>query len=331
MNTFGHNFKITIFGESHGKQVGVVIDGLPAGIVLNESDFINDLERRNPDLIATTTRKEIDNVEILSGVFENKTTGCPLTLVLNNKNIRHKDYNKEKKRPSHADFVASVKFNNYNDFRGGGMFSGRMTAPLVVAGVIAKKVITHANTNIAIHSHIIGIGGIKCDNDLSPQIIDLIENTIKTGDTLGGIIECRIKNMPIGVGNPFFNSIESILSHIIFSVPGVVGIEFGDGFEIANQKGSQVNDVYINKEGQTATNHFGGINGGISNGNDIVFRVAIRPPASIRFPQMTFNFEKNIIDEQIIEGRHDVCFALRSSVIIEAVSAIAIVDLLLST
>ena len=333
MNSFGHNFKITIFGESHNKQIGIVIDGVPNGIELEENDFIKNLNRRNPNFIGTTTRKELDKVEILSGVFNKKTTGTAITLTVNNTDINSKSYNPKKYRPSHADFVAAMKYNNCNDFRGGGIFSGRMTIAFVLAGVVAMKVLenTDITSKIDIASKIISIGGIKCNNEydkLNSDVIDLITKTKNDGDTLGGIIECKINNIPIGLGEPFFNSIESVLSHIIFSIPGIVGIEFGDGFSIADKKGSEVNDIYIDNTGKTATNHFGGINGGISNGNEIIFRVAVRPPASIQIPQTTYNFEKNIMDEQKIEGRHDVCFAIRVPVILESVSAIALADLL---
>ena len=325
MNSLGNNFRITMFGESHSEQIGVVVDGVPSGIELNISDFASDLNRRNPTLIGTTKRKELDNLKIVSGVFNNHTTGTAITIIIENTNQQSSDYQKNKYRPSHSDFVASKKYNGYNDYRGGGMFSGRMTIGLVIAGVLAKKLLRE----IDIKAQIISVGGIKCGEQLSKEIIDLIKTANEQGDTLGGVIECHIKGVPIGLGEPFFNGFESVLSHLIFSVPGIVGIEFGDGFSIAEQRGSVVNDLYINAEGTTLTNHYGGINGGICNGNDIIFRVAVRPPASILLPQKTFDFERKEITEQVIKGRHDTCFAIRTPVIIEAVSAIAIADLIL--
>ena len=323
MNSFGNNLKITIFGESHSEQIGIVVDGMPSGIKINIDDFSEDLNRRNPNIIGTTKRKELDNLKIISGVFNDYSTGAPVTIIVENTNQQSSDYQKNKYRPSHSDFVASKKYNGYNDYRGGGMFSGRMTVGLVIAGVLAKKLLK----KIDIKAHIISIGGVKC-RDINKEIIDLITSAKEQGDSLGGVIECCIKGVPVGIGEPFFYGIESVLSHLIFSIPGIVGIEFGDGFSIADKRGSTLNDLYINSEGKTLTNHYGGINGGISNGNDIVFRVAVRPPASILLPQKTFDFERKEITEQVIYGHHDTCFAIRTPVIIEAVSAIVVADLI---
>jgi chorismate synthase len=334
MNSFGNNLKITIFGESHSEQIGVVVDGMPSGIKININDFTDDLTRRNPNIIGTTERKELDNLKIVSGVFNNYTTGGAITIIVENSNQQSADYKKNKYRPSHTDFVANKKYNGYNDYRGGGIFSGRMTIGLVIAGVLAKKVLEKIKIlkKIDIKAQIISIGGVKggvkCNN-ISKKVNNLIKNAKEQGDTLGGIIGCSIKGVPIGIGEPFFNGFESVLSHIIFSIPGIVGIEFGDGFSIADKRGSEVNDLYINSKGETLSNHYGGVNGGISNGNDIIFRVAVRPPASILLTQKTFDFERKKITEQVINGRYDTCFAIRMPVIIEAVSAIAIADLLL--
>jgi chorismate synthase len=323
MNTIGNNFRITIFGASHTEHIGIVIDGVPCGIKINADDFVSDINRRKPIGIGETLRKEVDKVHILSGFFNEYTTGSAITLMIDNVNVDESSYKTLKFRPSHTDFVANKKYLGYNDYRGGGIFSGRMTILLVLAGVIAKKLLKE----IGFNAKVLSINGIKYTND---KISELISKTKNEGDTLGGIVECKINNVPIGIGEPFFYSIESVLSHLIFSIPGIMGIEFGDGFTIASKKGSEINDVYIDKDGKTKTNHFGGVNGGISNGNKIVFRVAVRPPASIQKPQTTYNFETNKIEELVIGGRHDVCFVERVPVIIEAVSAIGLLDLFLN-
>jgi chorismate synthase len=304
MNSFGEKFRVSIFGESHGKAIGVIIDGVPAGIPLNSNDFKKDLARRKSGKKGTTQRIEDDIPQIISGIYDGCTTGAPLTIIFENHNANSGDYSefREIPRPGHADFAASIKYNFYNDIRGGGHFSGRVTLCLVAAGVVAKKLISP----IGIEASITELGGIpfkktpntekkkglafKSNNDkiTSPKLgtgykewDDLLENIMSTGDSIGGIIECTCNNVPIGIGEPFFNSVESEISHLAFSVPGIRGIEFGDGFKASAMKGSEHNDRYIDKEGKTATNHAGGINGGISNGNPITFRVAVKPTSSI--------------------------------------------------
>ncbi len=319
MNTFGHIFRIHIFGESHGDNIGVTIDGCPAGISINPEDFKIDLARRKSGAKGTTARKEDDIPLIISGTHNNFTTGSPITILFKNKNTRSSDYNfKMHPRPGHADFTSNKKFNSYNDDRGGGHFSGRITAGLVAAGVIAKKIIP----DIKIKAKLTEAGGQK-------DIAKAVDKAIKAGDSIGGIIECKISNVPVGLGEPFFNSTESLISHAVFSIPGIKGIEFGSGFDAAKMKGSEHNDLIINKFGKTTTNNAGGINGGITNGNDLFFRVAVKPTSSISLPQETFNFKKNTIDTLIIGGRHDACFALRVPVIIEAVTACVLADLYL--
>ncbi|MCK4980045.1 MAG: chorismate synthase, partial [Candidatus Delongbacteria bacterium] len=273
----------------------------------------------------TTSRIETDDPEIISGVFEGKTTGAPITILFQNENSRSQDYSslKNTPRPGHADFVAGVKFKGYNDHRGGGHFSGRITLGLVSAGVIAKKILTLKG--IKISSKIIEVGGMKDKKDIDA----LIDKTTKDGDSLGAVIECKIKNVNIGLGEPFFDSVESMISHAVFSVPGIKGIEFGSGFSSAAMKGSELNDTIISRKGKTLSNNSGGINGGISNGNEIIFRIAIRPTPSISIPQNTINLATGKREELIIHGRHDVCFALRVPPIIEAVGAMVIVDLML--
>ncbi|RUT79977.1 chorismate synthase [Ancylomarina longa] len=318
MNNFGRIFRISIFGESHGKGVGVTIDGCPAGISLTEEDLMPDLGRRKSGARGTTPRIEKDLPAILSGTFEGKTTGAPLIILFRNKNTKSKDYSNllDSPRPGHADFVAQHKFGKHNDYTGGGHFSGRITLGIVAAGVVAKKILGDIN----IDAKLTEIGG-KTDFDAA------IEEALLEQDSIGGIVECKASNMPIGYGEPFFDSVESLISHLIFAIPATKGIEFGSGFAAAKMKGSQHNDNFIDESGKTETNNAGGINGGISNGNDLVFRVAIKPTSSIGKAQNTMNFAKGKVESLLIEGRHDACIALRIPVIIEAAAAIALADL----
>jgi len=318
MNSFGRIFRISIFGESHGQILGVLIDGCPPGIPLKENDFKKDLERRKPKAPGTTKRLESDNFTIESGLFNGYTTGAPILIKFENKNIIPKDYEiiKEIPRPGHSDFVASKKYLGFNDFRGGGMFSGRLTLPLVAAGVIAKKIIKPININ----AKVVSIGGMQ-------NYEKLLKDIIKSGDSIGGIVECKARKLPIGLGEPFFDTLESMISHLVFAIPGIKAIEFGAGFKSAEMKGTEYNDKIINENGKTETNHSGGINGGLSNGNDLYFRVAVRPPSSIFIEQETFNIQKNKMDKLKLKGRHDNCIALRIPVILEAATAIVLADL----
>ncbi len=320
MNTFGNKFRISIFGESHGQMIGVIVDGVPAGIPLSEEDFIEDLTRRKSGAFGTTPRVESDNVHIQSGIFNEHTTGAPICLTFNNKNRISTDYIQFEThpRPGHADFTSSSKHNGYSDLRGGGHHSGRVTVGIVAAGVIAKKIIEP----ISINASIIEIGGTK-------EWGTLIEKAKNEGDSLGGVIECRAIEMPVGIGEPFFDSLESKLSHIIFSIPGVRGIEFGDGFAAAAMRGSQHNDPFVSASGKTVKNGSGGINGGISNGNELIFRIAVKPTSSISLPQNTYNFCSEKVEELKVEGRHDTCFAIRVPVIVEAATAIVLADMLI--
>jgi chorismate synthase len=321
MNTFGQLFKIAIYGESHGPCVGIVISGCPSGLSLTEVDFENDLERRKGGKQkGTTPRKEEDYPIIKSGVFNNKTTGFPIAIEFPNKNTRSEDYQKQRDfpRPGHADFVAHHKFGGYEDYRGGGHFSARLTTGIVAAGVIAKKILSGIN----IQAEIIEIAGEK---DLEKGL----QRGIDAKDSVGGIIECRISGIPIGVGEPYFYSIESALSQILFSIPAVKGVEFGTGFEAAKMFGSEHNDAIIDSDGKTKTNHAGGIVGGISNGNDIVFRLAIKPTSSTPKEQESLNWITNQVEKFSVKGRHDLCVALRAPVIVEAASAIVLADLML--
>lgn len=318
MNSFGRKFRVSIFGESHGIQVGVVIDGVRAGIALTEADLNADLDRRRSGARGTTPRKEQDAPRIVSGVFNGHTTGAPLTIVFENSNTQSHDYSNlvAQPRPGHADYVAREKWHGMSDYRGGGHFSGRITLGLVAAAVVAKKMIPQ----VEIKSRIVEIGG---EADYAAKL----EQAIERGDSLGGIIECTATGLPVGWGNPFFDSVEACLSHAVFSVPATRGIEFGTGFAAARMMGSEHNDNIINAQGQTRTNHAGGVNGGISNGNPLVFRVAIKPTSSISRPQATYNFESGKVEELVVHGRHDACIALRAGVVLEAVTAITLCDL----
>jgi chorismate synthase len=321
MNSFGRIFRVTIFGESHGPMVGISIDGCPAGLSLAEDDFSNDLERRKGgQQKGTTPRKEDDKPIFITGHFNGKTTGAPLTILFENKNTRSGDYEKIKSipRPGHADFVAHEKFGANEDYRGGGHFSGRLTVCLVAAGVIAKKLLK----NIRVEASITEIGGEK-DLEIG------LQKAIDAKDSVGGIVECKVSGLPIGVGEPLFDSLESVISHAVFSIPAVKGIEFGAGFRAAKMFGSDHNDAIIDGSGKTKTNHAGGVVGGISNGNDLVFRVVVKPTSSTPKEQESWNWETAQIESFSVKGRHDLCIALRVPPVLEAVTAIALADLML--
>ncbi len=328
MNQFGENFKVTIFGASHAPKMGVTIEGVPSGIPLAPADFLRDIMRRKSGAKGTTSRIEDDIPTLQSGLDGGSTTGDTVIIYFENKNIRPEDYNQFKSvpRPGHADFTAAVKYRSSQKgfdntlFMGGGFFSGRMTLPLVAAGVVAKKVIAP----MRVEAKIVEIGGVPAERwEKIEQLIDL---TVQEGDSLGGIIECRCDNVPAGLGEPFFDSLESKISHAVFSIPGIRGIEFGDGFACSRMKGSEHNDCFTDAQGHTATNGCGGINGGISNGNPVVFRIAVKPTSSIAMGQKTFDFAKGQMTELFVTGRHDVCFALRVPPIVEAVTACVLAD-----
>jgi chorismate synthase len=321
LNSFGQIFRVSIWGESHGPAVGVLIDGVPAGMPLTVEQFLTDLERRKGGVQkGTTPRQEEDLPVFKSGWFEGKTTGAPLLIVFENKNTRSADYEKQKAipRPGHADFVAHEKFGGYEDYRGGGHFSGRLTVALVAAGVIAKLLLA----NITIQASIVEIAG-------EPSVEKGIEKAIAEKDSVGGIVECRVNGLPIGLGEPFFDSVESLLAHAVFSIPAIRGIEFGTGFAAAKMFGSEHNDSLENLAGKTRTNHAGGVVGGLSNGNELVFRVAVKPTSSTPKEQVSLNVETGAIDTFSVKGRHDLCIALRVPVVLEAVTAIVLGDLLL--
>jgi chorismate synthase len=325
MNAFGRLFRVTIFGESHGESVGVNVDGCPAGLALSVEDFLPDIERRKGGMQkGTTPRKEDDLPIFKSGVFNGRTTGAPLTILFENNNTRSGDYEKQRAvpRPGHADFVAHSKFGGYEDFRGGGHFSGRLTVALVAAGVIAKKLLATVGAGIPVRASILEIGG-------EADVEKGLQRAIDAKDTIGGIVECRTEGLPIGLGEPFFDSVESVLSHAVFAIPAIRGIEFGTGFAAARMFGSQHNDPIEDNTGRTRTNHAGGVVGGITNGNELVFRIAVKPTSSTPKEQLTLNWETGEKEAFSVKGRHDLCIALRVPVVLEAVTALVLADLLL--
>lgn len=355
-SVWGNNIKLSIFGESHGAAIGINIDGLPPGIELDMDEINFEMQRRVPGKNKTSTaRKETDQVEILSGYFNNKTTGSPLCAIIRNKDNISKDYEKIKDtpRPGHADFTGNAKYLGFNDNRGGGHFSGRLTAPLVFAGAIAKQILK--TKNIIIGSHVKSIYDISDEsfnktmlkaellnelrhkklpviNDTKGQEMEeAILNAKEDLDSVGGIIEVGVINPLVGIGSPFFESVESRISHMIFSIPGVKGIEFGAGFDISAMKGSEANDEFYIDDGQvkTYTNNNGGILGGITSGMPIIFRVAMKPTPSIAKAQRTVNMETMENIEIQVSGRHDPCIVLRALPVVEAATALVILDMIM--
>lgn len=329
MNTFGRKFRVSIFGESHGELIGVVLDGVPAGLELSEQDFEQDILRRKSGAKGTTPRIEDDMPQLVSGVFEGHTTGAPLTIVFKNKNTKSSDYSQfaAMPRPGHADLTAAFKWDDCQDPRGGGHFSGRLTLPVVAAGVVAKKMLADLTildeTPVReISARIVELGG------LSEGWQEAIEKAMAEGDSLGAVVECTVPEIEPGYGEPFWDSVEATLAHAIFSIPGVRGIEFGDGFQAARMMGSEHNDP-IGPDGRPMKNGAGGVNGGITNGASLKFRVAFKPTSSISKAQQTFNFATGEMDTLEVKGRHDACFALRTPVVVEAMTAIVLADLVL--
>lgn len=341
MNTFGRKYRVSIFGESHGELIGVVMDGVPAGLELSEQDLMNDIQRRKSGARGTTPRLEDDIPQIVSGVFEGHTTGAPLTVVFRNNNTHSSDYETfaAMPRPGHADLTAALKWDDCQDPRGGGHFSGRLTLPIVAAGTVARKILADATLLdetpfTQVHARIVELGGIpRGDLSTSLEVTEVtdewqaaIDQAIREGDSLGAVIECTVPQIDPGYGEPFWDSAESAIAHAVFAIPGVRGIEFGDGFAAARMKGSEHNDP-IGPDGRPIKNGAGGINGGITNGAPISFRVAFKPTSSIRKAQQTFNFQTGEMDALEVPGRHDVCFALRAPVVVEAMTAIVLADL----
>jgi chorismate synthase len=321
MNSFGRIFRVNIFGESHGESVGVNIDGCPAGLSLSLEDFLDDIERRKGGKQKGTTPRQEEDLPIFkSGIFNGKTTGAPITIIFENKNTRSGDYDRLRAvpRPGHADFTAHQKYGGYEDYRGGGHFSGRLTLPLVAAGVIAKKLLA----GITISSYLTEVGGEK-------DIESGIQKAIAAKDSVGGIVECHVSGLPHGIGEPFFDSVESLLAHAVFAIPAVRGVEFGTGFKAASMFGIEHNDAIESMDGHTRTNHAGGVVGGISNGNDLIYRLAIKPTSSTPKEQVTLNWETGEMESFSVKGRHDLCIALRVPPVMEAVTAFVLADLML--
>ena len=327
MNKFGTLFTVQIFGESHGACVGITIDGCPAGLPLQTADFVEDMERRKGGKQKGTTPRQEDDIPIFkAGLFNDTTTGAPIMMLFENNNTRSGDYEKQRAvpRPGHADFTAHHKFGGFEDYRGAGHFSGRLTAALVGAGVVAKKLLNAGQLaeKIKVEATIISIGG---ESDVEKGI----QKAIDQKDSVGGIVECVVKGLPIGLGEHFFNSVESLISHAVFAIPAIRGIEFGTGFAAASMFGVDHNDAIEDASGITKTNHAGGVVGGYTNGNDLVFRIAVKPTSSTPKEQVTLNWETNEQETFSVKGRHDLCIALRVPVVLEAVTAIVLADLML--
>ncbi len=356
MSSWGNAVKISIFGESHGRGIGIVIDGLPAGEKLDTDKILAQMARRAPGHDkAATPRMESDTPEIISGILNNTTTGAPLCAVIKNTNTRSQDYGNimSNPRPSHADFTGYIRYNGFNDIRGGGHFSGRLTAPIVFAGAVCRQILERRN--IKIGAHIASVGNIEDERfdpiNISDELIErlsttkfglidenkeapmreLIEDCRMSRDSIGGTIECAVIGMPAGAGSPMFNGIENVISSIIFGIPAVKGIEFGSGFDGSKKRGSQNNDefYYDGDIVKTRTNNHGGILGGISSGMPIVFRTAIKPTASISQQQNTVDLIQHKNSTLVINGRHDPCIVVRAVPVIEAASAVAIINVLM--
>ncbi len=353
-NSLGKIFKITVFGESHGKVIGVVVDGVPAGLKINEKIIQAELDKRRPGFSTiTTTRLEEDKVQIYSGVLNGFTTGAPVCMIIENRNIRSVDYEefKIKPRPGHADLTAYIKYGGFNDHRGGGQFSGRITASFVMAGAIAKQLLDTKNIQVLAYTYQLAgetakipsnIEEIKANRDMNPiscpdkqaaeRMIKKILDVKNEGDSVGGVVQCMITGLPAGVGEPVFSSIESEISKAVFSIPGVKGVEFGSGFKSALMKGSEHNDYFNYDENSriiTETNNCGGVLGGLTTGMPVLFNIAFKPTASISKEQFTVDLESGKQTSIKIKGRHDPCIVPRAVPVVEAITAIVIVDLLM--
>jgi len=351
-STIGSRFRLTVFGESHGRGVGCVVDGCPPGFPLDLERLQSDMDRRRPgQSVYTTLRKEEDKVEVLSGLYNGRTNGGPLTLFVKNEDIQSSTYSEVgfKPRPSHLDYTAHLRYRGYFDYRGGGFLSGRMTAAMVLGGGVAKQLLGYVG--VGVHAYMRSLGGVDLPRE--PSLEEVVANTYSSpvrcpipeaaeemmervsdarasGDSVGGIVECLVVNVPAGYGEPIFDSVESLLAHALFSVPGVKGVEFGAGFHVANMKGSEANDEFYVEEGKirTKTNNNGGIQGGITNGMPIVLRVAFKPTASIPKPQRTVNLETMREETIVVKGRHDPAIAIRGVIVVENMVAAVLADVL---
>ncbi|MBR3836184.1 MAG: chorismate synthase [Clostridia bacterium] len=350
--SFGEKFKITIFGQSHSEAIGVVIDGVPAGITLDNERIADFMARRAPGKTAySTKRNESDTPEIISGIVDGVTCGTPICAIIKNSDQHSKDYSKLRllPRPSHSDFPAFLKHNGFNDIRGGGNFSGRMTAPMCFAGAVAMQILEE--NGIKIGAHIEKIAGV-CDSRFNPvypelslldgkdfpliddgakgKMLQAIEAARLDCDSVGGVIECAVTGLPVGAGEPMFDGVENVMARAMFAIPAIKGIEFGNGFDCADLKGSENNDEFVVTDGKitTKTNNHGGILGGLTSGMPVIFRVAVKPTPSISKPQMTVNLETKTAEELVIGGRHDPCIVPRAVPCVEAATAIAILNLI---
>lgn len=352
-NTFGNNITITLFGESHGEAIGCVLDGIAPGIEIDEEYIASQMEKRKGISSISTPRREADKVRILSGVFQGKTTGTPIALMIENSNQHSKDYSdiRDIARPSHADYTAQCKYHGYQDYRGGGHFSGRITAAIVAAGAICLRAL--GRKGIIIGTHISSCDGIKdrdfenlaedislldgknmpvlC-SDAEKKMIEAIEQARNDGDSLGGTLTTAVVGIPAGVGEPWFDTVEGVLAHALFSIPAIKGVEFGSGFSFADKKGSQANDEFAVIDGsiQTVTNNNGGINGGITNGMPVIFSCAVKPTPSIFKQQNTVNMATNENAVLSLKGRHDPAIIHRARVVADSITAIALCDLLVT-
>jgi chorismate synthase len=320
VNTFGRLLRVHLFGESHGPMVGVLLDGCPAGLPLAPGELEAELARRRAGAPGTTPRREADQPRVLSGLHQGRTTGAPLLIAFDHGDVDPAAYAglERTPRPGHADLTARHKYAGCADPRGGGHFSGRLTVGLVAAGVLAKRLLLPAR----VEARLLEAGG-------QPDALAAAVDAAAAGDSVGGLLECRAGGLPVGLGEPFFDSVEGLLSHALFALGGVRGVEFGAGFAAARMRGSQCNDPILDPSGRTATNHAGGVNGGLTNGNELVFRVAVKPTSSIALPQQTVDLESGQPVELRVPGRHDACHALRLPVVVEAVTALVLADLLL--
>ena len=348
-NTYGTSVCVTLFGESHGRMIGAVLDGLAPGIPVDETLIARQLEKRRPSGRISTARREQDPFEIVSGVFEGKTTGTPLTILIPNEDTRSGDYRRGALRPGHADFTAYVKYHGFEDYRGGGHFSGRITAALVAAGAVAMGALQEKG--IRIGTHILRCAGIRDADFTDPEgqidqlngmnfaVLDAakgeemrraVEEAAEAGDSVGGVLETMVTGLPAGVGEPWFDTLESQLAHALFSIPAVKGVEFGDGFALADMRGSEANDAFALREGRivTRTNHNGGINGGISNGMPVCFRCAVKPTPSIALSQESVDAEGTREEILTLRGRHDPAIVHRARVVADSVTALVLCDAL---
>ena len=350
-NTFGNSVSVTIFGESHGSEIGVVLDGLAPGIQVKEDEIAEKLRLRRPSGSISTKRVEPDHFRIVSGVFNGATTGTPVCILIPNENTKSKDYSGTRSlaRPGHADYTAYCKYHGFEDYRGGGHFSGRITAALVAAGAIALSALEGKGILIGTHiarcagipdrgfmdlqediRNLSGTGFAVLDNEAAGKMREAMEQAAKEGDSVGGILETAVTGLPAGIGEPWFDSLESVLSHALFSIPAVKGVEFGDGFALSDLRGSDANDCFAVQDGRitTRTNHNGGINGGISNGMPLLFRCAVKPTPSIYKEQDTADFFTQTEKKIVISGRHDPAIVHRARIVADCVTALVLCDVL---